>query len=238
MNLLNIIKNNLFIQNLTASIVSLIPAYLEFSVSKYLAIKKAMLITAHDDTRGSYLEFGVFTGSSFNYAMKVNKRIEKLGYKNMDCEFIGFDSFQGFGNIKKDDEHPNYKDHVFSVNEGKILRNIEKCAKGQKYRIIKGFYKDTIKNKTTKDLKIEKAKIVISDCDIKEPTTLALEFIKPSFQEGTIILFDDYVFFKGSKDKGEYGAFEDFKKKHPEILFRRIFDYGYGSRAFIVHKIN
>ena len=238
MNLLNIIKNNLFIQNLAASIVSLIPAYLEFSVSKYLAIKKAMLLTAHDDTRGSYLEFGVFTGSSFNYAMKVNKRIEKLGYKNMDCEFIGFDSFQGFGDIKKDDEHPNYKDHVFSVNEGKILRNIEKCAKGQKYRIIKGFYKDTIKNKTTKDLKIEKAKIVMIDCDLKEPTTLALEFIKPSFQEGTIILFDDYVFFKGSKDKGEYGAFEDFKKKHPEILFRRIFDYGYGSRAFIVHKIN
>ena len=236
MNLLNIIKNNLFIQNLAASIVSLIPAYLEFSVSKYLAIKKAMLITAHDDTRGSYLEFGVFTGSSFNYAMKVNKKIEKLGYKNMDCEFIGFDSFQGFGDIKKDDEHPNYKDHVFSVNEGKILRNIEKCAKGQKYRIIKGFYKDTIKNKTTKDLKIDKAKIVMIDCDLKEPTTLALEFIKPSFQEGTIILFDDYVFFKGSKDKGEYGAFEDFKKKHPEILFRRIFDYGYGSRAFIAYK--
>ena len=238
MNLLNIIKNNLFIQNLAANIVSLIPAYLEFSVSKYLAIKKAMLLTAHDDTRGSYLEFGVFTGSSFNYAMKVNKRIEKLGYKNMDCEFIGFDSFQGFGDIKKDDEHPNYKDQVFSVNEGKILRNIERCAKGQKYRIIKGFYKDTIKNKTTKDLKIDKAKIVMIDCDLKEPTTLALEFIKPSFQEGTIILFDDYVFFKGSKDKGEYGAFEDFKKKHPEILFRRIFDYGYGSRAFIVYKIN
>ena len=238
MNLLNIIKSNLFIQNLASSIISLIPAYLEFSISKYLAIKKAMLITAQDDTRGSYLEFGVFTGSSFNYAMKVNKRIEKLGYKNMDCEFIGFDSFQGFGNIKKDDEHPNYKDHVFSVNEVKILRNIEKCAKGQKYRIIKGFYKDTIKNKTTKDLKIDKAKIVMIDCDLKEPTTLALEFIKPSFQEGTIILFDDYAFFKGSKDKGEYGAFEDFKKKHPEILFRRIFDYGYGSRAFIVHKIN
>ena len=238
MNLLNIIKNNLFIQNFASNIISLIPAYLHFSLAKYLAIKKAMLITAQDDTRGSYLEFGIFTGSTFNHAMKEHRKIEKLGYKNMDCEFVGFDSFKGFGHIKKEDEHPNFIDGMFHVNEEKVLRNIEKCAKNQRYRIIKGFYEDTIKNKTTKDLKIDKAKIIMVDCDLKEPTTLALDFVKPSLQEGTIILFDDYVFFKGSKEKGEYGALADFKKKNPEILFRRIFDYGYGSRAFIVHKIN
>jgi len=238
MSLLSIIKNNLFIQNFVANIVSLIPPYFEFSIAKYLAIKKAMLITAQDDTRGCYLEFGVFTGSSFNYAMKVNKQLEKLGYKNMDCEFVGFDSFKGFGEIKKKDEHPNYKDHVFSVNEKKVLKNIEKCAKGQKMRIVKGFYQDTIKNKTAPDLKIDKARVVMIDCDLKEPARLALEFIKPAIQEGTIILFDDYAFFKGNESKGEHGAFNDFKKKYPEILFREIFDYGYGSKVFIAYKIN
>ena len=59
MDLLKIIKNNLFIQNFAASIISSIPPYLEFSVSKYFAIKKAMYVTAHDSTHGSYLEFGV-----------------------------------------------------------------------------------------------------------------------------------------------------------------------------------
>ena len=72
-------------------------------------------MTAQDNTRGSYLEFGVFTGSSFNFAMKVNKKIEKLGYGDMDCEFIGFDSFKGFGDVKKNDEHPNFRSDVFSV---------------------------------------------------------------------------------------------------------------------------
>ena len=56
MNLLKIIKNNLFIQNLAGSIVSFIPAYLEFSVAKYQAIKKALFITAHDETLGSYFQ--------------------------------------------------------------------------------------------------------------------------------------------------------------------------------------
>ncbi len=237
MNLLKIIKNNLFIQNFVATVVSLVPPYLEFSVAKYQAIKKAMYITAHDLTEGSYLEFGVFTGSSFNFAMKVNKKIDKI-FEKTYCEFIGFDSFKGFGKVNEDDKNPRFTYETFSVNEEKVLRNIEKCAKGQKYRIIKGFFEDTIKNKTAKDLKIDKIKIVMIDCDLKEPTKLALEFIKSSIQEGTIILFDDYAFFKGSKDKGEYGAFADFRKKYPQILFRRIFDYGYGSRAFIVHKIN
>ena len=236
MSLLKIIKNNLFIQNFVANLVSFIPPYLEFSVAKYQAIKKSMFITAHDQTYGSYLEFGVFTGSSFNFAMKVNRRVEKLFGKS-DCEFIGFDSFKGFGKIKKEDENTSFKDHIFSVDEKKVLNNINKCAKGQKMRIIKGFYQDTIENKTAPDLNIEKARVVMIDCDLKESTRLALEFIRPAIQEGTIILFDDYVFFKGSKEKGEYGAFSDFKKKYPEILFRRAYDYGYGSRAFIAHKV-
>jgi len=237
MNLLSLIKNNLFIQNFVATIVSIVPPYLEFSVAKYQAIKKAMFITAQDKTCGSYLEFGVFTGSSFNFAMKVNKKIEKI-FGNTDCEFIGFDSFKGFGEIKKEDENPGFTNQIFSVNEEKVLKNIKKCAKEQKMRIVEGFYKNTIANKTTKDLNIDNARVVLIDCDLKESARLALEFIKPSIQEGTIILFDDFVYYKGNENKGEYGAFVDFQKKYPKISFKRIFDYGYGSRAFIAYKIN
>ena len=75
------------------------------------------------------------------------------------------------------------------------------------------------------------------DCDLKESTKLALEFIKPSLQEGTILIFDDFLDYKGSMVKGECGAFEDFKKSYPNFLFRRAFDYGYRGRAFIVYGI-
>ena len=35
----------------------------------------------------------------------------------MDCEFIGFDSFKGFDEIKEGDDNPSFKDHIFSVDE-------------------------------------------------------------------------------------------------------------------------
>ncbi len=77
-----------------------------------------MFITAHDKTFGSYLEFGIFTGSSFNYAMNLHKNIYKL-FGKTNCDFFGFDSFKGFGSVKEEDEHPMFNDNNFSVDEEK-----------------------------------------------------------------------------------------------------------------------
>lgn len=237
MDLLNFIKNNLFIQNFAATIISNISPYFENTVAKYLAIKKALYITAHEKINGNYLEFGVFTGSSFNYAVKVNKKIEKL-FGKTNCEFIGFDSFKGFGEVNEEDIHPGFTDNIFSVNERKVINNINKIGRGEKIKLVKGFYQETIKNKTPTDLEIfNKTRVVMIDCDLKESTKLALEFIKPSLQEGTIVIFDDFLDYKGSIEKGEFGAFEDFKRENTQILFRRAFDYGYRGRAFIVYSV-
>ena len=75
------------------------------------------------------------------------------------------------------------------------------------------------------------------DCDLKESTVLALEFVKPCLQKGTIILFDDFHYYKGDINKGEYGAFKDFKKKYPEIMFRKILNYGYAGVGYIVYGL-
>lgn len=237
MKLLKIIKNNLFIQNFFSTIVAWYPEFLHFTLDKYLAIKKAFYITAHEQIYGSYIEFGVFTGSSFNFAMKVNKRIEKI-FGNSNCDFYGFDSFKGFGDINELDKHPRFKDDTFSINLKKILKNIDKCSQGQKHNIVQGFFEETLEKKNPDEYGIKKARVVMIDCDMKKPTLLALTFLKNVLQEGTIILFDDYIFYKGSEIKGEYAAFEDFKKENPNIKFRLAFEYGYGSKAFIVSEIN
>jgi len=237
MNLLYILKNNLFIQNFFSSLVVLMHPFLENTLSKYTAIKKAMFLNYHDNTIGDYLEFGVFTGSSFNFAMKINKKMEKVFKRTIETQFIGFDSFDGFGEIKQIDENPSFKSNLFKINKRKVFRNIKKNSKKQKFKLIEGFYQQTIKNKNPKDYGINKARIIMIDCDLKESTILALNFVKTLLQEGTIIIFDDFNFFKGNENKGEFGAFKDFKEQNPNIKFRRIFDYGYSGRAFVVANI-
>ena len=55
MRLLNFLKNNLILQNIASSLVAIIPPFLENTIAKYLALKKALYITAHDKTAGNYL---------------------------------------------------------------------------------------------------------------------------------------------------------------------------------------
>ena len=236
MKLLKLIKKFLFIQNFFTFIVSKFPSYLEFTTSKYLALKKAFFITAHDETYGSYLEFGIFTGSSFNFAMKINLEIDKL-FKFSNCDFFGFVSFSGFGNVNNQDKHPAFTDEKFAINKNKILKNIKKMSNGQKYQIIEGFFERTLNTKTAEDYGILKARIILIDCDMKEPALFALNFVKNILQIGTIIFFDDYIFYKGSRKKGEFAAFEEFKNQNSHIDFRPAFEYGYGSKAFIVSGI-
>ena len=164
--------------------------------------------------------------------------MSKIFKSKIDTQFVGFDSFDGFGEIKPNDEHPSFKSNTFKVDKKKVFKNIQKIAKDQKFKLVDGFYQKTLENKKTSDYGINKSRIIMIDCDLKESTTLALNFSKPSFQEGTIIIFDDFNFYKGNTNKGEYCAFQSFKNQNPHIKFRRIFDYGYAGRAFIVSNID
>ena len=161
--------------------------------------------------------------------MKANSTLDKLLGKS-DCDFFGFDSFDGFGKVKKDDDHPRFSDDTFSVDEKKILKKIKKNSNKQPYQIIKGFFRYTFKGSKEYGIKPDD----YDDCDLKEPIKLALNFVKSILQH---YLFDDYIFYKGDEDKGEFGALKEFKEKFPSIKFREAFEYGYGSKAFIVSKI-
>lgn len=234
--LIEFLKSNLFIQSIISSIITKIPFVLEHNLAKYFAIKKAFYLTALDKTEGDYLEFGVFTGSSFICALKTDRHLSYLG--KLNTNFYGFDSFEGFGKVEEHDKHPFYIDNIFKTNYKKTIKEIQKNAKKQNTQIIKGYFKDTIHNKDCKkDLNIAKIRCILIDCDLKDSTKISLDFSRNSLQAGTIIILDDFYSFKGDPSKGVAGAFNEFCINNPTIQFRKIFDYGYGGTAYIVSEI-
>lgn len=233
--MISILKNFLFFQNVASFVLSKIPATVEHNIQKYQALRKAFYLTALEQLHGDYLEFGVFTGSSFVYALRVSRKFRFLG--KVGTRFFGFDSFAGFGKVGEDDSHPFYLDSNFAVNEGKIIRNIKRHAKDQKVELIKGYFENTLEGHSPSEFGIKLARVILIDCDLKVASKLALNYVKPILQAGTVIVLDDFFSYKGNSSLGTAGAFHEFIKANPHICFRRMFDYGYGGVVYIVSSI-
>ena len=55
--------------------------------------------------------------------------------------------------------------------------------------------------KKTKDIcNNDKCAVIFIDCDLMNPAYIALNFIKPILQQGSIIIIDDYFSYRGDEN--------------------------------------
>lgn len=229
-----IAKASFFLQNLAASLLSRISPTVEHNLGKYKAIRKAFFLTALEQIDGDYLEFGVFTGSSFTFACKFGEKLSKqIGSRP---RFFGFDSFEGFGEVAEEDKHPFYINDIFEVNFDRVRKNIARQAGSARFELIKGFFDKTLRGKKPSDYGIQKARIVFIDCDLKIPARDVLDFVRPILQPGTILIFDDFYSYKGDPGLGLAGAFNEFSKDCQEFKFRQLDHYGLLGVAYICYR--
>lgn len=231
--LIHLLKTSFLFQNLASWIWARIPSVIAHNLEKYSALHKAFYLTGLEQLEGDYLEFGVFTGSSFVFATRIHRRLSYLGA--IGTRFFGFDSFSGFGKVTEKDSHPFYLDSIFQVSAKKVRKNISRKARGCETHLIEGYFENTLKGRTALDLGIKKARIVFIDCDLLDPSALALDFILPTLQSGTVLIMDDFFSYRGNPTRGVCGAFEALNRKHPELKWRHIGDYGMGGVIFILN---
>ena len=215
--------------------MSKIPFVVEHNFGKYAALKKAFYLTALEKLEGDYLEFGVFTGSSFVMALRTRHAL--LSISDTPTSFYGFDSFSGFGKVTAEDEHPFYKDDTFKVSVDKVTANIKSRAKGAPVHIIPGFFEESLAQNPAGKLGIRKIRVCLIDCDLKVPARVCLDYIGPLLQEGAVLILDDYFSYRGRADLGVAGAFAEFQKANPQMEWRHLVNYGYGGAVFIVSKL-
>jgi O-methyltransferase len=226
-----------FLQSFASSFISRLNPHAMHNLEKYYALKKIHYLSSIENMEGDYLEFGVYVGSSFCASIKSCRSCEYLSENNKLTKFYGFDSFDGFGDIPDIDKHPFFTDFNFKTSYDAVMKRVKKVSKQYKFKLIKGFFNKTLSSKPS-HYGIKKSRIIMIDSDTYQACKEALDFCLETLQEGTFIVFDDFMSYKGSYEKGEMKAFNDFKSQNKNIVFREVLKYGMGGTAFIVSKID
>lgn len=223
-----------FLQDWASALISSVKPAIVHNLEKYHTLKKVHYLSTIEDVEGDYLEFGVFTGSSFCHSLRCCKSLSKLNPKTLNTKFYGFDSFAGFGTLAEDDKHPFYTDENFATSLPMVNRRVNRVAGEIKFQLIPGFFNDSLRCGANK-LGIEKSRIIFIDSDTYSSARDALIFCAPTIQEGSFIILDDYFSYRGSEQKGVKRAFSEFVAQC-NIKVRQVFTYGLGGVVYVVSE--
>lgn len=225
-------KNSHFLQRIVIDIVTAVHPSIEHNLEKVGILKKAFFHCELEKVEGSYFEFGMYEGASLYSALR---NYQRLG-SDIPRKFYGFDSFDdGFKYVDEKDAHPFFK-------EGDFVSSYEKAKKRfRKYgnvHITKGYFEETIAGRNAATIfPGETCAVAFIDCDLSTPARIALDFIGPMLQKGSVVILDDYWAYKGDPGRGTCGAFRSFLRDNPRIKARPYYRYGHGGMSFVVYAV-
>jgi O-methyltransferase len=225
-----------FLQDWLSNIlVRLNPAVIH-NLEKYYVLKKVHYLSAIEEVEGDYLEFGVYTGSSFCHSMRCCGHLVRYNEALKNTRFFGFDSFEGFGELGSDELHSFYTDQNFKTSYEGVLKRARRSAGSFEFKLIKGFFSDTL-NVAPEVIGIGKARIVFIDSDTYSSSRDALNFVSSTVQCGTFLILDDFFSYKGDSERGVAKAFNEFVESN-KLNVRKVFTYGMGGVVYVVSGIN
>jgi len=206
----------------------------------------AASFAAWNQVPGDYLEFGVFEGESFSEAyraIRANRESVRQHIGGTEIQrwyddkprFFAFDSFSGLpgGDAER---HLDYGEAAYSCSEKQFLANVRNGGVATEDVVtVAGYYDKTLSAGRKAELSLSQAAIVLIDCDLYESTVPVLDFITDLVGQGTIIIFDDWYRYKGSRDHGEQRACNEWLERNPHIRLTQYWQQGPQSVAFLVN---
>lgn len=183
---------------------------------------------------GSYLEFGVWRGSTFAQFYHTLRR------HRLRVPMYAFDSFQGLpepAGIDASAGGEPFHAGQFGCSALELVAELRgRWVPEAAYTIVAGFYADTLRPELYDKLGLGGAALVWIDCVLYESARCVLEWIHPLLQNGTVLMFNDFYRFKGHPELGERRAWAEFLSAHPEVLVTDYAKFGSVGQAFIVNR--
>ena len=180
---------------------------------------------------GDYLEFGCFKGNSLIHSYKyyheqfdryrgiqLGQGGEKTEFTEHERRFIVFDSFEGLPPHEEDDVPYHWKGAgVMACSLDRVKANLQNAGiDPEEFEFVQGYYEDSLTPGLVEEIGLKKAAVINIDCDLYESTVTVMNFLEPLLQDGTVIYFDDWFYYRGHPRKGEQGALNQWLEKNPK----------------------
>jgi hypothetical protein len=184
--------------------------------------------------KGGYYEFGIFKGFILWYAEIAFRHLTGQNFK-----YYGFDSFEGLpaGSI---DEHEWWLPGNYGASIDQVRSNLEAHgADLSRMHLCKGWFSKELFSNFVKEQNPNRIAIVNIDSDMYESCKEVLQFFGPSFEIGTIILFDELrnAFQIEPEKHGELRAVTEYLAGRPSLKIKHLLDYGQFGAAYQVTNI-
>jgi len=191
--------------------------------------------------QGDFFEFGTYRG----YTARLTATLMKFFFYN-DAKLYLYDSFEGLPEPGPGDEKSYeifqwkvWRKGAMKLGPGyeKLLHKaLSEIIEPERIIITKGFYNDTLPFSLPNNTK---AAIINIDCDLYSSARKVLESVLEMelFQDGTIMLCDDYNCGRANPNMGERKALVDVFSAQKRFQYEDFFPYGWNGKAFIIHDI-
>ena len=218
-------------------------------VGAHGCLRTAASFVAWNQVEGDYLEFGVFRGDSMvaaDRALQASRRAlprrpddppEYRRFLETPPRLFAFDSFEGLP-PGAGARHVDYDAGAYSCSEAEFRRNL--ASQGvdlARVVTVPGFYDQTLNAETKRRIGLQKAALVMIDCDLYESTVPVLEFLTDLVGQGTVLIFHDWFRFQGSPNHGEQRACREWLARNPHLQLIEYWKEGPQAVSFLVNLV-
>ena len=120
---------------------------------------------------------------------------------------IGFDSFMG---LPPEAAKEGWEPGRYASTMGATRHYLKEHGVDlEQVTLVKGWFRDTLNERTRAQFGIEKASVIMLDCDIYVATKEALAFALPLVREQAVLIFDDWGWRSDLDRIGQREAYEE-----------------------------
>jgi hypothetical protein len=210
-------------------------------------IRTGASFIAWNQVEGDYLEFGVYTGTSFAEAFRSVERQRRIVAKQVarspaleqwlaaKPRFFAFDSFAGLPDGEAD-RQADYGVGTYACLESQFRANI--AAKGvdlTRVVTVPGMYDQSLVPAVKERHQLRRAALINIDCSLYKSAVSAFDFITDLVGQGTIIIVHGWFRFKGDPRRGQQRACAEWLARNPQFELIEYWREGPQAVSFLVN---